>query len=206
VSAARAIGLHSSSSPTRRKCVPAGSLSAVMPRDGRRRRLWSPLAGAAAQVSRRRDVPVSHATTRDHNDDRECRRYARVGGSRRGGTLAPLARANVVRASDRLGRAIRCRPPVVAGDVQVLAAHPAPVGIGDDRRVPLVARCPSVGGPLEDRLEAGRRERASMDGLAACPRGEAATIGQRASCACLGSEGAFWKRVVTACLPRRSVA
>ena len=94
MSAAPSSGCHSLPSLTRSEHVRVCSHSApclvtVIERSSGTR---SP-ALLKKQTPRHRVAPVSHATTRDHNDDRECRRYTRVGASRKGGrSLRLLAR------------------------------------------------------------------------------------------------------------------
>ena len=61
--AAPASGLRSSSSLTRREPFLGGSLSAVLPRDGRRERLWNPLAAADWRTSWRLAARLGSAST-----------------------------------------------------------------------------------------------------------------------------------------------
>jgi len=63
-----------------------------------------------------------------------------------------------------------------------------------------LVRYPVTGVVPADRLEAGRRERACRDAFTACPRGDAATVGQRASCARRGDKLQH-SRSVSCCVP-----
>ena len=73
MSAARASGLHSSSSLTRREPFLGGSLSAVLPRDGRRERLWNPLAAADRRTPPATDSTVAPIVTETVPNVRDAR-------------------------------------------------------------------------------------------------------------------------------------